>query len=173
MHFYDDESQLATSVADFLAEGIRFAQPVIVIATPAHVRAFRDALLRRSIDVDAIGTDQLVWLDAHDTLSAFMEGGRPSRELFDATLGNVFERITSNRRYVTVRAFGEMVDILWREGKTQAALELEDLWNELASRYSFALLCAYGAKSIKPGDVAAVDRICSVHSHVLSSRPRS
>ena len=29
----------------------------------------------------------MAWLDAHDTLSSFMEGGRPNRELFSLVRG--------------------------------------------------------------------------------------
>jgi hypothetical protein len=169
VQFYDDDNRLATTVAGFLAEGIKSAQPAIVIATPAHMRAIQDVLRHRGVDVESLGPNDMIWLDARDTLSAFMEGGRPSRELFDATVGNVFEKITNARRYVTVRAFGEMVDILWREGKTRAAIELEELWNGLASRYAFALLCAYSTHSLDPADLAGIERICSVHNQVLSA----
>ena len=173
VQFYDGEALLASSVAGFLAEGIRSAQPAIVIATPAHARLIREELRSRGIDVDTLGTKNLMWLDARDCLASIMEGGRPSAELFDATVGNVFEKVTSDRRYVTIRAFGEMVDLLWRDGKTQAAIELEELWNGLASRYSFALLCAYAASSLDPADMAGLERICARHSHVLPSRPQS
>src|SRR5687768_18489842 len=80
VQFYDDESRLAASVAGFLAEGIKSAQPAIVIATPAHVREFKEALRQSGVDVDALGANDMLWLDAHETLSAFMEGGRPSPE---------------------------------------------------------------------------------------------
>ena len=173
VQFYDNQAFLASSVASFLAEGIKSAQPAIVIATPSHTRMIKDELRARGIDVDTLGQNNLTWLDARDCLASIMEGGRPSAELFDATVGNVFEKVTSDRRYVTIRAFGEMVDLLWRDGKTQAALELEELWNGLASRYSFALLCAYAASSINPADMAGLERICATHSHVLPSRPQS
>ncbi len=171
VQFYDDDAYLAVSVARFLAAGIKSAQPAVVIATPAHTKAIQAELRAMGIDVDAFRPNDMVWLDAHDTLSSFMEGGRPNRELFEATVGNVFEKVTSTRRYVTVRAYGEMVNVLWREGKAQQAIELEELWNELASRYSFALLCAYATDSLDPADMAGIERICAVHSAVLPSRP--
>lgn len=171
VQFYDDDAYLASSVAKFLAAGIKSAQPAIVIATPAHTRGIKAELRALGIDIDGLRAFDMVWLDAHDTLSAFMEGGHPNRELFYATVGNVFERVTNARRYVTVRAYGEMVNLLWREGKGQQAIELEELWNELASRYSFALLCAYATDSLDPADMAGIERICSVHSAVLPSRP--
>ena len=170
VQFYDDENDLAASVASFLAEGIKSAQPAIVIATPGHSRIFREALRQRAVEADSLGPNDMVWLDAHDTLSGFMEGGHPNRELFEATVGNVFEKVTASRRYVTVRAYGEMVNILWRDGKSQAAIELEELWNGLASRYAFALLCAYCTKVLNPADLTGIEQICAVHSQVLPSR---
>jgi hypothetical protein len=172
VQFYDDDAYLCASVTRFLADGIRHAQPVVVIATPAHRRAFQSALLAMSIDPDALHPVDVVWLDARDTLSAFMEGGRPNAELFMATVGSVFEKVIASRRYVTVRAYGEMVDLLWREGKTEAAIELEELWNGLATQYAFALLCAYSKEALgdKP-DLECVARICAVHTNVLPSRP--
>jgi hypothetical protein len=68
-----------------------------------------------------------------------------------------------------VRAYGEMVDILWREGKIDAAIELEQLWNELASKYSFTLLCTYSVDSLLKGDCKGVDLICGTHGRVLPS----
>ncbi len=46
----------------------------------------------------------------------------------------------SSRRVV---AFGEMLALLWAEGKKEEAMQLEKLWNGLARSYSFSLRCAY------------------------------
>jgi hypothetical protein len=35
-----------------------------------------------------------------------------------------------------------MVDVLWKEGREEAAIQLELLWKGLAGRYGFALLAA-------------------------------
>jgi hypothetical protein len=94
-----------------------------------------------------------------------MEGNVPNAELFQATVGSVFEKIVASRRYVTVRAYGEMVDLLWRDGKTDAALQLEELWNDLASKYAFSLLCSYDKQGIT-GE-ADIARICNVHTQVV------
>jgi hypothetical protein len=168
VQFYDDDQQLATSIGRYLAEGIRFAQPAIVIATPQHRRAFAAVMRTLGVDVEGLHDSQLVWLDARETLSAFMQGHRPDAELFEATVGNVFEKLIGTRHYVTVRAYGEMVDLLWRDGKQAAALELEALWNALANRYAFALRCAYDKHSFKHGpDADGMARISAIHSHVV------
>lgn len=171
VQFYDDDDYLASCIAAFIAEGVRCAQPAVVIATPAHIRAIQDHLTRLGVNVDAVRPHDMVWLDARDTLASFMEGGRCNPELFDATVGRVLETITASRRYVTVRAFGEMVDLLWRDQKPSVAIQLEELWAGLASRYSFALLCAYSKSSLDPKDMAGIDHICRVHNRVLPARP--
>jgi hypothetical protein len=174
VQFYVGEDNLATSVARFLGQGVRAGQPMVIIATAPHRAAFKEAMRALGIEPDDLveGRD-VVWLDARDTLSAFMEGPHPNAELFQATVGSVFEHLMRDRRYVIVRAYGEMVDILWRDGKPEAAIELEQLWNDLAAKYSFSLLCTYAVDSVIKGDCQGIDLICGKHSRVLPSEPGS
>lgn len=169
VQFYEDEAFLAEAVAQFLVEGFRAGQPLIVIATEPHRKAFKERIRARGIDPEELvhGRD-VVWLDAGDTLAAFMEGDRPDRELFEATVGNVFDKVMANRRYVMVRAYGEMVDLLWRAGKSAGAIELEEMWNGLAKKYAFSLLCAYSKESLlKNPRAEGIESICRQHSRVL------
>lgn len=171
VQFYDSDEFLFESVADYLTTGVRLGQPIVVIATGAHRAGYREAMRARGANPDDLteGRD-LAWLDARETLSAFMEGGRPNAELFDLTVGRVFEALRRNRPYVMVRAHGEMVDLLWREGKASAALALEELWNDLANRHSFSLLCTYSRQmlaSVRSAD--GVEQICGRHARVLPS----
>lgn len=169
VQFYDDEEFLNTVVGRFLVDGVRAGQPIIVIATPSHQRAFVKQMRSMGADPDHLAPMRdIVWLDARATLSAFMEGNRPNAELFEATVGNIFEKVTANRRYALVRAYGEMVDMLWRDGKAEAAIALEELWNALASKYTFALLCAYARESlVMNAREDGVEMICRAHSRVL------
>jgi PAS domain S-box-containing protein len=63
-----------------------------------------------------------------------------------------------------------MVNILWATGNYEGALRLEQLWNRLAERHLFSLLCAYpitGFSSAKHTD--AFLKICGEHSTVFPS----
>lgn len=165
--FYGNDGALTENVVEFLATAVRVGQPIIVIATAAHRRAFAKGLSAAGIDIDDLveGRDR-VWLDAEQTLSSFMVGDRPSAELFQATIGNVFARLKRDRPYLVVRAYGEMVDVLWRAGKGAAALELEMLWNALAEHHAFWLLCGYSSESLEvEGDHDGLRRICDEHRH--------
>ena len=164
--FYRSDETLIKSVVDFLAEGIRVGQPIIVIATEEHRRAFVAGLRVRGLDPEMLLAGRLaVWLDARQTLSAFMEGAHPNRELFMATVGSVFERLLDKRQYLLVRAFGEMVDLLWRDGNGDGAIMLEQLWNELATKHKYSLLCGYSLDNfLHEAGVAALRRVCDHHT---------
>jgi PAS domain S-box-containing protein len=169
VQFYDSENYLSTVVSTFLVEGIRAGQPLVIIATEAHCRLFREGMHAAGMRTEELveGRD-IVWLDAHDTLRAFMEGDMPNAELFELTVGAVFEKVMANGRgYVVTRAYGEMVDLLWRSGKVEAAIAVEQLWNGLALRYAFALLCAYSMGNfVKEAHGTDFARICAAHKHV-------
>lgn len=169
VQFYDGEDFLAREVAKFLAEGIRAGQPLIIIATESHRRQFARRLRELGFDADEyyFGSNTL-WLDASNTLRAIMEDGMPNRELFEATLGTVFDRVLAKRSYLVVRAYGEMVDLLWKDGNVEGAIALEEMWNALAARYSFTLLCAYSMGNFsEEAHTASFQRICGQHTHAL------
>jgi len=167
--FYRTDSHLTETVADFLADGVRGGQPLVVIATEAHRRAFADGLRSRGLDMEEVLSDRDVsWLDAREALESFMEGRHPNRELFMATVGSVFERVLKKRYYLVVRGYGEMVDLLWKDGNTDGAILVETLWNELAAKYSYSLLCAYSIDNfLHEGGAASLKRVCEHHSHAL------
>jgi hypothetical protein len=65
-----------------------------------------------------------------------------------------------------VRAYGEMVDVLWKDGREDAAIQLELLWNSLAGRYGFALLCGYAMGNFfKQTD--RFEEVCRQHTHII------
>ena len=67
-----------------------------------------------------------------------------------------------------VRAFSEMVDVLWRQGRATAAVELESFWTRFAARHEVRVLCAYVMRNFyKLDDAAQFNQLCRVHSHVM------
>jgi hypothetical protein len=169
VHFYGTDDELTNTASEFLAEGVRVGQPIVVIATEAHRRSFASALRSLGLDPDELLSDRLaVWLDARETLASFMEHGKPNRELFIATVGSVFEQLIDRRHYLVIRGYGEMVDLLWQDGNADGAMLLEELWNELAERYKYSLLCGYSLDNfLHEAGVSSVTRICRHHHGAL------
>src|SRR5688572_25068222 len=50
VRFYEDDAELATSVAAFIGEGLPAGERVVVIATDAHTRVFRERLRADGVD---------------------------------------------------------------------------------------------------------------------------
>ncbi|PYS33273.1 MAG: hypothetical protein DMG14_32190 [Acidobacteria bacterium] len=170
VQFYETESSLAEAVTRFLMPGLELGHPIVIIATPEHVEAFLSRFAIEGIDIGkARDSHQLILLDASDTLSRFMIGDLPDANRFKEAIGRVLEESRDRHGDLAVLAFGEMVDILWREGKTEAAVRLEQLWNELATLHSFRLYCAYAMNGFYKQTPAEFQAICAQHSRVIAT----
>jgi PAS domain S-box-containing protein len=168
VQFYDSESFLSSVVTEFLADGIRRREPVVVIATPSHRSAFVSGLRGAGVKVaPARREGLLLLLDARGCLDRFMDGAVPNPARFERTMSRVFTRTSRTHGGALVRAYGEMVDLLWKDGNTEGAIQLEELWNDLANRYQFSLLCAYAMGNFyRASDADQFRRICGQHTHV-------
>lgn len=167
VRFYEDRDALALLVARFISEGFLSGLPAVVIATPDHRRAILDALSQRYFDVDRLQeAGDLIMVDARDTLRSFMVDGTPDPVRFRNRLVPIIEQACRGRADCVIRAYGEMVDVLWQEGQTAAAIRLETLWNQLAQTHAFALLCGYSMGHFYKS--ASREDICRQHTHVLS-----
>lgn len=168
VQFYGDDDSLFTTVAGFLSQGLVDGHPAIVIATDAHRTAILKYLRARLIDVDKAQTlGSLIVLDAQATLDQFMVGETPDEARFDQSVGKLIERVLRGRDGVLIRAYGEMVDVLWKQGQPDAAIRLEVLWNKLAQRYGFALLCGYSIGNFYK-ETRGFEDICREHTHIVA-----
>ena len=165
VRFYSDSTRLCASVADFLGDGIAGQQPLIVIATPNHRQIIVHELIRRQFDVERLtAAGEFALLDAQATMDLFMVGGTPQPRAFREAMGPVIDRVRQGREGCVVRAYGEMVDVLWRAGLTDAAIRLEMLWNNLAMEYAFSLLCGYSMGDFYKEPTALRD-VSAHHTH--------
>ena len=175
VQFYEDEQFLFDAVAHFAGAGLAAGEPVLIVATQPHRMAFAQLLRRNGVRVEeAVASGLLTMLDAQDTLLRFMVGNEPHPERFYTVLGEAIQNVRAQRSQARVRVFGEMVDLLWRGGNRAAAIQLEELWNELARLHSFTLLCAYSMGNFyMPGDGELFDKVCRRHSHVIPGNERT
>jgi len=167
VRFYEDEPSLYRIVADFIGQGLVAGQPAVVIATPVHREEISRRLHALSFDVSRLQANgELVLLDAEETLSTFMKDRVPDPAAFRQSVGGALDSAAGGRPQATVRAYGEMVDCLWKNDATDAAIRLELLWNQLATTRAFSLLCGYSMGNFyKHG---AYEHICGQHTHVIS-----
>jgi PAS domain S-box-containing protein len=173
--FYERDEELADRVARFIGEGLIAGEAAVIIAREAHRELFLRRLPGMNIDVEAARlSGNLTILDAEGTLAKFLVDDMPDPELFRRVVGGVIESSgTHGTKGVRVRAYGEMVDILWQRGNQRAAVALEELWDGLATVYPFDLLCAYAMAGFYKTRATALADVCDRHSHVMVATARA
>ena len=61
---------------------------------------------------------------------------------------------------------------VWDAGLVHAAIEVEEMWNELGGQYPFSLLCAYPARPVTCSHyLDALTEVCRAHTEVTGSPP--
>lgn len=169
VQFYRHDDELIEMAGDYLTEAIGDGGVAVVIATPAHRRAFEQRLSDAGIDVTSARDDGVYLdLDAGEQVGRFTVDGRIDAASFEQVIGQVIRGAGAGGR--PVRAYGEMVALLWETGLVNAAIEVEALWNELGRVSPFSLFCAYPAQSVEDsGQVDAFNEMCVQHAAVVGT----
>ena len=170
-----DDLLLAKNVSRYLAEGMRRLDSLIVIATPEHTQATAHHLAQdnASATLEAERAGRLVFLDARTTLDRILVDGRPDESLFDSVVGEAMREVRARSGTGKVRAFGEMVGLLWSAARYAEAELLEALWNALLAGSDYSLYCAYRIDLFgEDVDKAALSSIVASHTHLFAG-PRT
>ena len=164
VRFYRSDEALAQIVAEAVGRGLQAEQPGLIVATPDHTALIVRELQLRGVDLEQRRrSGHFVVRDAARTLNDFMVDGVPDSLLFGKVMNPLLEELCRNRPGQIIHVYGEMVDLLWKRGETRAAIQLEMLWNELANRHEFSLLCGYAMGNFYKD--AEKREICSHHTH--------
>ena len=170
VQFYSNEARFLAGLAVFVEGALDAGRAVVIVATESHRKSLLQRLQEHGVNtIAAIGQQRYVPLDAAESLSTFMDSTGPNRNKFLSTFGPLIcsARTAAGVQNDSVSVFGEMVAILWAEGRKDAAIELERLWNELAQTHLFHLRCAYPMSRGLKGEPYA--SICAEHSAVLAA----
>ncbi len=162
VHFYDHDEELAAGVAPYVAEALQAGGTAIVIATEAHRQAFTAHLEEAGLSPWPASAS-LVMLDAREAADALLFDGRIAPHCFDKLIGDLVREAAGRGR--PLRAYGEIVAVLWADGHVRAALELEELWNDLGREVEFSLYCAYPRAWMEAEE--ALHEVCRRHSAVV------
>jgi hypothetical protein len=162
-----DELSLVRNVSKYLSAGILLGQAALIVARTERSKAFIDEVSAISGYSGTQLRKHVVVLDVTDTLASFMRGGRPDPDLFDLVVGTRLREAQQTHGHV--RAFGEMVGLLWTGGQASAAIELEDLWNTLLDRGGLDLFCSYSIDVFGAQfQAGCLDGLLSTHTRFIS-----
>jgi hypothetical protein len=163
---YTDENLVAQAVCLYASAGLRNGEAVVLITTRSHYAPIDRRLTAEDFDTEELQrTGQLTYAIAEKLLPVLLVKGMPDEDLFRSIVGRMIERAQksgTNGYARRVRAFGEMVGLLWPDNLA-AAQRLEELWDEMIKLSSISLLCTYAltdhAASVLPAELIAC------HSH--------
>jgi signal transduction histidine kinase len=170
VQFYGEDSSLLDELSRFIGAELVAGDAAVVIATKAHRDGLAQRLQSRGFDVGrAVEQGRYIAVDAADALAEFMRNGWPDADLFTEVIGSFLgQAAAAGRKTGRIAAFGEMVALLWAQGNAEAAVRLEQLWNNLARTYPLSLRCAYPIADFnREGHGDLFLKICAEHSHVI------
>jgi PAS domain S-box-containing protein len=173
VQFYAADAPFLDELARFIGSALGAGDAAVVVAAKDHLQGLEARLKVYGLDfTNGAMQDRFVQLDAIETLGLFMVDGRPDAGRFALVFGEYIERASAACRVKNSRVvvFGEMVALLWADKKAEAAIQLEQLWNELRKTHSFTLRCAYpltGFPGADHGDSFLA--ICAEHSDAIPS----
>jgi PAS domain S-box-containing protein len=173
VQLYTDDGFLIDVLSRFVGGALAVGDGAVVVATKSHRVALERRLSAHGLDAaKAILQGRFVVLDATETLSKLMVNGSVDDRRFNDIIGGVLTQVRSavdgTERRVAV--FGELVALLWAEGKPQMAIRVEQLWNDLAESHSFSLLCAYPMTGFhNETHIEPFLTMCGQHSGVVPS----
>lgn len=164
--FYEHDDVLLDTLAGFVGGGLKTGEGAIVLATAGHLKALEQRLAASGIDVaTAVARAQYIPMVAEEALSKFMVNQWPDDQLFAAFVSDLITRARATGR--RVRAFGELVALLWARGDVAATIRLEFLWHQLCQSQAFSLFCAYPKSGFTEDPLKSLDVIRATHSRIV------
>jgi len=167
VQIYENDDVFLDLLSGFVSGGLGAGESVIVIATETHLKAIEERLSAIGYSISHLRSkNQYLPIDAEKMLSRFMVSNWPDENLFNMVVNELMAKAKGNRR--RVRAFGEMVALLWAKGQVDATVRLEHLWNKFCENESFCLFCAYPKSGFTQDASESVMHICGAHSKMIA-----
>lgn len=141
VHFYQSETELFAPLSKYLGAGMQAGETCILIATQSHIAAINNILINTYASDSAKLPVNFLIYDANELLDKIMVGKLPDWDKFMDTVGLLAHNAEQFGK--PIRAYGEMVAILWKSGRKEAVTVLEQFWNRLAKDHTLSLYCAY------------------------------
>jgi signal transduction histidine kinase len=173
VQFYESEDFLIDSITNFVISGFDSGETVLVLATASHLNSLRGRLLAMQISVEQLeAVGRFVVLDAEKVHADLTVDGVLNRERFNQFFGGLLSQARDARR--PIRVFGELVAVLWAQGKYATAIQVEELWNRLKNQTQFSLFCAYPLQGFAGKDLTEpLKQICLTHSRIIPAESYS
>jgi DNA-binding NarL/FixJ family response regulator len=146
VEFYSDDPAFVVGFAHSIEAALKAGDSVILVVTASHREGIRQKLQEHKVNISAcIERGSYLPVDVSEVLLTFMKDDVPEPTRFFKVAGDL---ITAAARAAAkhrsrVLVCGECASVLWAQGKTDAAVKVEQLCNQLTKRYDIDILCGF------------------------------
>jgi two-component system, cell cycle response regulator DivK len=166
VRLYDRDDELCQTVAEFVTEGVKRGERIVLLATAAHWTTIRELLVWSEIDFEAVARDeQIIFVDAESVLSEIGPNGAIDTQRFRSLLEDTLARVQP-----PLRVFGEVVSLIAARGQFDTAIEIEELGYALAHGTQSSVLCAYDRAHLS-GRPDIAQRVERCHDRTIVATP--
>jgi CheY-like chemotaxis protein len=134
---YSDDVVLVDGFARFVASALNAGNAALAVVTESHRESILQKLRKDVVAVDAaMHRGTCVWWNANET---------PDSVRVLPTIRNLIEAASKAGKLDRPRVAlcGEVAGRLWAEGRTDEALRIEGMCNDLARAHEIDILCSY------------------------------
>ncbi|MCE3259931.1 MAG: hypothetical protein K0S12_1572 [Bacteroidetes bacterium] len=168
LQIYENDEVLLAALEGYAAGGLEKGESVVIIATQEHITALDHLLSTHGFDIAKLKkSDQYISLEAEETLQKFIVKDWPDEQLFNKAIASIIQRARGPQMR-KIRAYGEMVAVLWEKGNSGATVQLEHLWNKFCATEAFSLFCAYPKSGFTKDAKRSLAHICQAHSQLIA-----
>ena len=172
VEFYSDDAAFVVGFTRFIEAALQAGKAVIVVVTESHRKSLLQRLQEHGVDIAAaIEKGRCVTLNVAETLSTFMVNDLPDPARCLKVAGDLVMEAAkaAQGKPPRVAVCGECAPTLWVQGKADAAVQVEHLWDEIARTHEVDILCGYVLNSFQREQESHFhERICAEHSVVSS-----
>jgi hypothetical protein len=168
-HFYDSQCFPANEIADYFLAGLQVGEGSFLIATPDHFYQIKMSLQRCGVDADGLVHDGLLRCeDAEAAIEMYMgNNDLTTKALIDSAVGRAMGLAMVNSPAGTIRVAGEGANLLTARGDYQRCIQVEQVWDQLATEQCLQIYCAYSNDNFcKDTSARHLCDVCDSHSEV-------
>jgi len=168
--FYPDDLSFAAGVSAFIERSLKAEKVVLAVIKESHRQGILKSVQENGVDTrSAINSGRLVFNDPVAFQEAFMPGGRVDPERMLQASSAMVESLMREHPGARICACGECGSDLLAQGKVEAALQIERVWDQLSVGYHLDLFCGYIFTGLQRAeDLPGYREISAWHSHASS-----
>jgi hypothetical protein len=163
VQFYPDDKSFVDGFTRYIEAALLNGNAVIIAVTESHQKSLLQSLQGRGAGIaSAIEQGRCLSFDVADTLSTFMVNNLPDPKRFFKVVSDLIATVQATSEEPSrITICGECASILWAEGNADAAIQVEQLCNQLTKRYQMDIVCGFSLSSFdRDEDKQVFQRIC-------------